>query len=108
MLHIVLMFVVMQAVQSFQDVMGPLECHWEGWVDFAPSGHSLIVLFGGVFIMYTALKEISHMLVIEQIEAHQKKPPASVRNAITMIVVMNLIFSFDSTLRAWRSPKCSG
>lgn len=64
--------------------------------------HSLIVLAGGIFILYTAVKEIWHMLAIDvaheaaNVEADQK----SVGKAIAMIMVMNLVFSFDSILSA--------
>jgi predicted tellurium resistance membrane protein TerC len=64
--------------------------------------HSLIVLAGGTFIMYTAVKEIWHMLNLEA-DAHaydgetESKPLAKV---ITAIIIMNLVFSFDSILSA--------
>ena len=64
-------------------------------------GHSLIVLFGGGFIMYTAMKEIWHMMSLEE-EAHGAES-ASRRTAgaaVFWIVVMNMIFSFDSILSA--------
>lgn len=62
--------------------------------------HSLIVLFGGAFIIYTATKEIWHMLKpVERVAiADMSKAPMS--RIITMIVIMNLVFSFDSILSA--------
>ena len=61
--------------------------------------HSLIVLLGGFFIIYTAFKEIFHMLGVEQIEhgdkEEKKRSPAS---AIFWIMTMNMVFSFDSIL----------
>ncbi|CAM1344861.1 TerC family protein [Tenacibaculum amylolyticum] len=63
--------------------------------------HSLIVLGGGVFIMYTAIKEIWHMIGVEKmthdVEGKKKK---SLGKVITMIIIMNLVFSFDSILSA--------
>ncbi len=61
--------------------------------------HSLIVLGGGMFIMYTAVKEIWHMLSLED-SLSQEAKPKSVGATITMIVLMNLVFSFDSILSA--------
>jgi predicted tellurium resistance membrane protein TerC len=57
------------------------------------------VLTGGVFIIYTAVKEIWHMLSFDE---HQETnaSPRSVKSVITWIVVMNLVFSFDSILSA--------
>lgn len=62
--------------------------------------HSLVVLLGGIFIIYTAFKEIMHMLSIEADhgKAHQK--PRSPGAAIFWIMIMNLVFSFDSILSA--------
>jgi len=61
--------------------------------------HSFIVLGGGLFIMYTAVKEIFHMLHLDEDHDVNKKPK-SVGSIITMIVIMNLVFSFDSILSA--------
>ena len=63
--------------------------------------HSVIVLLGGIFIIYTAFKEIFHMLAIEHIEHDQDGPKQrSVSSAVFWIVLMNLVFSFDSILSA--------
>jgi predicted tellurium resistance membrane protein TerC len=63
--------------------------------------HSIIVLLGGIFIIYTAFKEIMHMLAIDHLEHETKdRKPKSVANAVTWIVLMNLVFSFDSILSA--------
>ncbi len=61
---------------------------------------SLVTLFGGAFIIYTAIKEISHMLTVEHIEHSDGKNRNTVAKAITVIVLMNLVFSFDSILSA--------
>lgn len=73
-----------------------------GGVVFEPTFHALLVLGGGLFIVYTAIKEISHMLSVEDFEhgvdgKAEKKSPGL---AIASIVVMNLVFSFDSILSA--------
>ncbi|MEM7455026.1 MAG: tellurium resistance protein TerC [Planctomycetota bacterium] len=63
--------------------------------------HSAIVLAGGIFIIYTAFKEIMHMLAINHLEGHkEKKKKRSAGSAIFWIVLMNLVFSFDSILSA--------
>tara|TARA_Y100001954_G_C15804753_1_gene602030 strand:+ start:1597 stop:2358 length:762 start_codon:yes stop_codon:yes gene_type:complete len=63
------------------------------------NGHSLIVLFGGVFILWTAINEIWHMMVFDPSEELDKKPSNPVK-IIGLIVFMNLLFSFDSILGA--------
>ena len=61
----------------------------------------IVFLFGGGFIMYTAVKEISHMMAIEDLDTDvQKKEPKTAGQVIGMLVLMNLIFSFDSILSA--------
>jgi len=61
---------------------------------------SLVTMAGGAFIIYTAIKEISHLLTVEFIEHSEGAQPKSVTQAITKIVAMNLVFSFDSILSA--------
>ena len=63
------------------------------------NGHSLIVLFGGVFILWTAINEIWHMMVFDPAEELNKKPSNPLK-IIGLIVFMNLLFSFDSILGA--------
>ena len=59
---------------------------------------SLIIILGGIFILYTSIKEIWHMLHFEENITEQKIK--SVTQTIVMIVIMNLVFSFDSILSA--------
>ena len=56
---------------------------------------------GGIFIIYTAFKEIMHMLHIHHGHGVKKdEKPRSPGAAIFWIVLMNLVFSFDSILSA--------
>jgi predicted tellurium resistance membrane protein TerC len=69
----------------------------EGGVNFA----TCVFIIGGVFIIYTAVKEISHMLSIENLATDvNHKGGRSAAQVVTLIVLMNLIFSFDSVLSA--------
>ena len=71
------------------------------WIACSFNVHSLITLLGGIFIIYTAFKEITHMLAVHDLEEHgENKRQRSVAMTITWIVVMNLVFSFDSILSA--------
>ncbi len=96
-LRIVLLFVLMKVIQYFQDPLFGI--HLDGIIETTFNLHSLIVLLGGVFIIYTATREIFHMMTLEE-EAHEVKKPQSVGWIIFSIVVMNLVFSFDSILSA--------
>ena len=58
-------------------------------------------MIGGVFIIYTAIREIYHMLSLEKLGGAADNSEAASANAvISRIVVMNLVFSFDSILSA--------
>ncbi|MGB7336113.1 MAG: tellurium resistance protein TerC [Salaquimonas sp.] len=99
-LRIVLLFVVMQAIELFQDRLFAIELF--GLFEGEFNGHSLIVLLGGVFIVYTALKEIAHMLAIQELGDSESSNGGSksVFAVVTAIVLMNVVFSFDSILSA--------
>jgi len=98
-LRIVLLFVLIQAISYFQEPFASI--HLAGIVEGNFSGHALIVLLGGIFIIYTAMKEIFHMLSVEHLEdAGDTSALRSVGFAVTWIVTMNVVFSFDSILSA--------
>ena len=95
--RIVLLFLLMNLIQLFQDPFRSI--HWEGVIEGDFSLHSLIVLVGGTFILYTATKEIWHMMQLEESHA-EDRTARSAAMTITWIVLMNLVFSFDSILSA--------
>ncbi len=97
-MRIVLLFVIIQAIGFFQDSLFKID--FKGFVEGDFSGHALIVLFGGAFIIWTAVKEIMHMLSIHHIEGDDSAGLKSVPSVIFSIVLMNLVFSFDSILSA--------
>ena len=96
-LRIVLLYVLVNLIKYFQNPF--LELEWEGVFYASFNVHSQIVLFGGAFILYTAVKEIWHLVYLEE-HAEEEKKKASTTKIIAMIVFMNLIFSFDSILSA--------
>ncbi len=95
-LRIVLLFLLMGVIQAFQNPWFTLH---SGVVSGEFNLHNLVILLGGVFIIYTATKEIFHMLGIKDL-GHEEKHQASVGKIIFWIVIMNLVFSFDSILSA--------
>ncbi len=95
-LRIILLFVLMSVIQAFQD---PWFGFHTGIIDGEFNLHALIVLLGGAFIIYTATKEIFHMLGLEE-ASHEERKQKSLGSIILWIVVMNLVFSFDSILSA--------
>lgn len=101
--RIVLLFVVVKMVDMLQSSIFELD---NAFCKASVSGHSLIVFFGGAFILWTAIKEIFHLLAVDDV-AHEGEGGAkgSVGRAIALIVAMNLVFSFDSILSAMALTK---
>ena len=102
-LRIVLLFLLVSIIDYFQEPFSFLSGGIKDVVHFAFNGHSIIVLLGGGFIIYTAIKEIWHMIgaknLDHDIEGDSKRTKSS-NAVITSIVLMNLVFSFDSILAA--------
>lgn len=102
-LRIVLLFVLVSIIDFFQDPFSWLTGKIGEVLHFAFNGHSLIVLAGGSFIIYTAIKEIWHMIgksdLSKAVDGDQNSRKSS-NAVIASIVIMNLVFSFDSILAA--------
>ena len=97
--RIVLLFVIVSLIDLFQDPVFSIPFH--GIVEGHFNIHSLIVLGGGGFIIYTSFKEIWHLVSHDDLgESVIEREKKSVNSVIAMIVVMNLVFSFDSILAA--------
>jgi len=96
-LRMVLLFAVLKMVETFTDPLFHIEI--EGVITGTFNFHANIELVGGVFIIYTALKEIAHMMSLEDVHAEDRKP-RSMASVVAWIVFMNLVFSFDSILSA--------
>lgn len=98
-LRIVLLFALMQVLTVFENPFPRL--YWSGVIDARLNLHGIIVMIGGVFIIYTALREIYHMLSLEKLgHGADNSEVTSAKSVISRIVVMNLVFSFDSILSA--------
>lgn len=97
-LRIVLLFFI---VNLFSLLAEPLfGIHLEKIIEGDFTAQALITLVGGGFIIYTAIKEIHHLLQVDHIEHSEGGGARSVMGAIALIVAMNLVFSVDSILSA--------
>lgn len=98
-LRVVLLFVVLQLIAMFQEPF--FEINLAPFVEGQVSGHVLIVLAGGAFLIYTAMKEIFHLLAIDDVGHEvENRIMRSPRTALFWIVLMNVVFSFDTVLSA--------
>ena len=66
------------------------------------SGQSLILIAGGIFLLYKSTTEIHHKLEGDPEHEHEKtnKLGKSLTNVIIQIALINIVFSFDSILTA--------
>jgi len=92
------LFLITSLIKYFQDPF--YEINLEGIITGEFNVHSLIVYLGGGFILYTAVKEIWHLIASENFEGKKDTKQQSIVKTIVMIVIMNIVFSFDSTLSA--------
>ena len=79
-----------------------LEYHSER-LDFGFTGQAIILLAGGIFLIYKATTEIHHKLegaAGEQAEGTSPGRGVSFSSVVTQITVINIVFSFDSILTA--------
>jgi len=97
-LRIGLLFAVTRLIAVFAKPF--FKVHWTGYLEGEFNFATLVFLLGGGFIMYTAVKEIGHMLTMEEPGEAHKKGSKSAARVVAMIVLMNLVFSFDSILSA--------
>ena len=102
-LRIILLFLLVSIIDYFKEPFSFLTGEIENFLKFAFNGHSIIVLLGGGFIIYTAIKEIWHMIGtpdLENSEMVDTRSKKTANAAIVSIIIMNLVFSFDSILAA--------
>lgn len=98
-LRVVLLFTMLQLIDAMAEPFYVFNSPGliEGGINFA----TCVFIIGGIFIIYTAVKEIGHMLSIEHLDTDvEHKSGKSATQVIILIVFMNLIFSFDSVLSA--------
>ncbi|WP_101068803.1 TerC family protein [Roseovarius salinarum] len=98
-LRIVLLFAMVRLIDALAEPFHVFD--WTGVLEGGVNFATCVFILGGIFIIYTAVKEIGHMLTIERLDTDvNDKPGKSATQVIMMIVTVNLIFSFDSVLSA--------
>ncbi|MEM7410852.1 MAG: tellurium resistance protein TerC [Myxococcota bacterium] len=97
-LRVVLLFLVMRLLSTFEAPFW--EIHWTGVIEGSFNFATVVFLLGGAFLMWTASKEIMHLLSVEDLQHESGGSSKSAVQVVALIVLMNLIFSFDSILSA--------
>lgn len=68
--------------------------------DLPISGRDLILIFGGLFLIAKSTREINHEMEGEDETIEQTKGKVNVTGVIVQIILLDIIFSFDSILTA--------
>jgi predicted tellurium resistance membrane protein TerC len=76
-----------------------ISLNW-GWLTAGFSGQSLILIAGGIFLLYKSVSEIHHKLEGEEHTTDDKGKKTTLSSAIIQITIINIVFSFDSILTA--------
>ncbi|NNC55267.1 MAG: tellurium resistance protein TerC, partial [Pseudomonadales bacterium] len=98
-LRIILLAVMVKLLASLTEPMFHIQ--WQGVIEGTFNFAAVVFLIGGGFIIYTAVKEISHLLALPDLSVDpSQKGGKSAAIVIAQIVLMNQIFSFDSILSA--------
>lgn len=98
-LRIILLYLMVKLIEGLTEPF--FSIHWTDVIEGSFNFATIVFLFGGAFIMYTAVREISHLTAIDELHAEgDNKAGKSAVQVIALIVFMNLIFSFDSILSA--------
>lgn len=78
----------------------PLVSFHASWIDGSVTGQSIIVLIGGLFLLYKSVTEIHDKLEGPEGDTDKKPKKVSFWGIIAQIVALDIIFSFDSVLTA--------
>lgn len=71
------------------------------WIETQISGQSIILFLGGLFLLYKSTSEIRHKVEGQEEETSTvKKATSTMSKTILQIVLIDIVFSFDSVLTA--------
>jgi predicted tellurium resistance membrane protein TerC len=67
-------------------------------IDF--SGKGLILIFGGLFLIYKSTKEIYHKTETDKIDTIEKNQNSSFKRLLSEVIILDIVFSIDSIITA--------
>ncbi len=80
-------------------IMGLTETLFTVW-DHDISGKGLILIGGGVFLLFKSTREIHHKLEGDEHERNRSRPSLSFTSVIIQIALLDIVFSLDSVITA--------
>jgi predicted tellurium resistance membrane protein TerC len=91
---------VMRLTQPLFSIASMLNVTDPKWLEnLSFSGRDLILLIGGLFLIYKSTKEI-HEKISDEETKHKKHKPMSFAATIVNILILDVIFSLDSVITA--------
>ncbi|MCC8186902.1 MAG: TerC family protein [Bacteroides sp.] len=78
----------------------PLFTFHTHWIEGGVTGQSLIVLLGGLFLLYKSVTEIHHKFENQPHTTQTSAHRSSFWQVILVVVALDIVFSFDSVLTA--------
>lgn len=100
-LAMVLRIILLFGISALVALNNPLFSLHTRWLDFDFSGQSLILIGGGLFLLYKSVTEIHHKLEGDDLtRAEAPKKSNTLSRVILQITLINIVFSFDSILTA--------
>ena len=86
---------------SYLTAMNKVIYHLDtSWLKIGITGQSLIMLGGGLFLLYKSVQEIHHKVEGHEEESGKSKGKVTLNSVIFQITMINIVFSFDSILTA--------
>lgn len=70
------------------------------WLQASFTGQSLILVAGGLFLLYKSVSEIHHKLEGHEEHMSGKQKQSTLAKTVLQITLLNIVFSFDSILTA--------
>lgn len=96
-LRIVLLFGITVIIAMQDPIFEPHIFGWHAQV----TGQSLILMLGGLFLLYKSVSEIHHKMEgVNASNDNDRDPKNTLTSIILQITVLNIVFSFDSILTA--------
>ena len=99
-LALILRIGLLLGISAFVAMQEPLFHLKASWIQGAFSGQSLILVAGGLFLLYKSTAEIHHKMEGVEFQAAVKEEPYSLGQAVVQIALLSLVFSFYSILTA--------
>jgi predicted tellurium resistance membrane protein TerC len=96
----ILLLLTITWVMKFKDPLFAVP-HWIS-EDASISGRDLILIFGGMFLIAKSTREINHQTEgeDEELDSSGQKKKVNITGIIVQIILLDIIFSFDSILTA--------